>query len=208
MSDKVILSKGERVSLAKHVDSDGNLVKMQVELGWSENPSANGVDYDVDVSCLGCSEGKVMGNKCYNDRKEFIGYDGMVWYHKEENGCGGAVNHTGDVLDGSDVERINFDLSKIDVDKYPELIIPVSIHEAEERKQTFGLIENTYLKVSNLDTGSELLRYDITENMSAETAMIAAKFYFKDNEWKFAAIGQAVPGGFAALLKQHGVDVE
>lgn len=83
----------------------------------------------------------------------------------------------------------------------------VTIYEAETRKQNFGMVNNSFMRVYNNDTGAEIARFDLSEDASTETAMIFGELYRHGNEWKFKAVGQGYAGGLAALASQHGVNV-
>ncbi|MFN3200806.1 MAG: TerD family protein [Bradymonadia bacterium] len=191
----VSLSKGGNVSLSK--EAGGGLTKVTVGLGWDERVT-DGADFDLDASAfiLG-SNGKVARDV------DFIFYNNLV-------STDGAVEHMGDNLVGgaveSDDEQVKIDLSALggNVDK---IAICVTIHEAEGRRQNFGMVSNAYVRVVNETDGKELARYDLSEDMSTETAMIFAEVYRRGNDWKFKAIGQGYAGGLGPLARNYGVNV-
>ena len=108
--------------------------------------------------------------------------------------------------DGDD-EVIKVQLDKIPSD-YDTISFTVTIYEAEKRLQNFGMVENAYVRLIDEDTGEELVRFDLTEDFSTETALVVAEIYKRDGQWKFAAIGSGYDGGLKALCKEYGIDAE
>ena len=191
----VNLKKGQKVSLTK--DNPG-LKHVMVGLGWDVNSYDTGGDFDLDTAAflLGDS-GKVK------DSGDFVFYGNLK--HSS-----GGVEHLGDNLTGAgdgDDEQIKIDLSKL-----PESVVRVAftatIYEAETRRQNFGMVSNAFIRICNEDTGEELLRYDLGEDFSIETAVVFGELYKNNGEWKFNAIGSGYQGGLAALCGNYGVDVE
>ena len=84
----------------------------------------------------------------------------------------------------------------------------MTIYEPEQRRQNFGQVNNAFIRIYNEDTGEELLRYDLGEDFSIETAVVFGELYKNNGEWKFNAIGSGYQGGLAALCGNFGVDVE
>ena len=210
MSELLNLSKDEALDLGKI--GDEGLQNAVIELGWTENHSADEADFDVDVSLFGCINGKInQSERTENSAGKFTGFQSMAWYGRAEpaglevSACNGAVIHTGDILDGGDVERIKIDFSKIDVEKYPELYVIVSIHDAETRKQDFGRISGTYLDILDDNSGEKKAHYSLSEDNATQTAMIAAKFYHENGGWHFVGLERAVPGGLSAVLAEFGL---
>ncbi|EMG2765392.1 tellurium resistance cAMP binding protein TerE, partial [Klebsiella pneumoniae] len=107
--------------------------------------------------------------------------------------------------DGDD-EQVKIDLTKVAAD-VKKLVFAVTIHEAESRKQNFGMVSNSFMRVVNNDNGSEIARFDLSEDASTETAMIFGELYRHGAEWKFKAVGQGFAGGLAALATQHGINI-
>ncbi len=158
----VTLAKGGNVSLSKAAP---NLTQVQIGLGWRAR-STTGADFDLDASALLCGNGRVLGDEY------FVFYNNLT-------SPDGSVEHTGDNLtggSGGDDETILVDLSQVPaaVDK---IVFPVSIYDADARLQTFGQVSNAYIRVLNQSDGSELARYDLTEDASTETAMIFGELY-------------------------------
>ena len=114
-------------------------------------------------------------------------------------------NRTGEG-EGDD-EVINIKLDKVP-DDYESIAVTVTIYDAESRLQNFGMVENAYVRVVDADTGEELMRFDLSEDFSTETAIVVAEIYRHNGEWKFKAVGSGYNGGLAALCRQYGIDPE
>jgi len=188
----VTLAKGGNVSLSKAAP---NLTQVQIGLGWRAR-STTGADFDLDASALLCGNGRVLGDEYF------------VFYNNLKS-PDGSVEHTGDDLtggSGGDDETILVDLSKVpaNVDK---VVFPVSIYDADARLQTFGQVSEAYIRVINQSDGSELARYDLTEDASTETAMIFGELYRYNAEWKFRAVGQGYASGLRGIALDFGVNV-
>jgi tellurium resistance protein TerD len=189
----VSLAKGGNVSLTKAAP---NLNKVFVGLGWDAR-STTGADFDLDASALVCG----VNGKALSDR-HFIFFNQLV-------SPDGSVEHTGDNLTGEgegDDEVINVSLALLppEADK---IVFPVSIYSAEVTGQNFGQVRNAYIRVVDASNGIELARYDLTEDASAETAMIFGELYRYSSEWKFRAIGQGYASGLAGIARDYGVSV-
>ena len=120
-----------------------------------------------------------------------------------------AIEHLGDNLTGDgdgDDEEIIIDLSLIP-QNVSRINFTVTIHEAGERNQNFGQVSNAYVRVVNSDNSQELLKYDLGEDFSIETAIVVAEIYRHNGEWKFNAIGSGFEGGLAALCRNFGLNV-
>ncbi len=189
----ISLAKGGNVSLTKIAPS---LSKVAVGLGWDVR-STTGADFDLDASALVCGpDGKVL------DDRHFVFYNNLT-------SPDGSVEHTGDNLTGEgegDDEVITVNVSAVPtgVDK---VVFPVSIYDAGTRGQSFGQVVNAFIRVVDATTGSELARYDLSEDASTETAMIFGELYRHNGEWKFRAIGQGYASGLAGIAKDYGVNV-
>lgn len=190
----VSLQKGQKVDLTK---GNPGLKKIMVGLGWDVNQYDNGADFDLDASAFLLGEnGKVA---CDED---FVFYGNLS--HKSE-----AVIHQGDNLTGEgegDDEQILVDLSKVPAG-VSRIAFTVTIYEAEERRQNFGQVSNAFIRIVDDVTGSEIIRYDLGEDFSIETAVVVGELYRHNGEWKFNAIGSGFNGGLAALCRQYGVNV-
>ena len=191
----VCLQKGQKVSLTK---GNPGLTKVVVGLGWDVNQFDTGGDFDLDTAAfLLTDSGKVA------DSKDFIFFGNLT----HPSGC---AQHMGDNLTGAgdgDDEQIKVDLSKVPA-SVTKIAFTVTIYEAEQRRQNFGQVNNAFIRIYNEETGEELLRYDLGEDFSIETAAVFGELYKNGNEWKFNAIGSGYQGGLAALCNNYGIDVE
>ncbi|WP_225849521.1 TerD family protein [Streptomyces sp. HPF1205] len=188
----VTLAKGGNVSLSKAAP---NLTQVQIGLGWRAR-STTGADFDLDASALLCANGRVLGDEYF------------VFYNNLKS-PEGSVEHTGDELvggTGGDDETILVDLTSVP-DRVDKIVFPVSIYDADTRAQTFGQVSDAYIRVVNQSDGSELARYDLTEDASTETAMIFGELYRYGGEWKFRAVGQGYASGLRGIALDFGVNV-
>ena len=188
------LQKGQKVDLTK---GNPGLSKLIVGLGWDTNKYDGGADFDLDAAAFLLGDnGKVPSDS------DFIFYSNLQ--HSS-----GAVVHTGDNLtvdgDGDD-EVIKVDLSKVPA-SISKIDFTVTIYDAESRGQNFGQVSNAYIRVVDETTGTELIRYDLGEDFSVETAVVVGEMYRNNGEWKFNAIGSGFSGGLAALCRNFGVNV-
>ena len=187
------LSKGGNLSLSKEAPG---MTKVLVGLGWDAR-STDGQDFDLDASAfLLKADGKVRADS------DFIFYNQL-------KSVDGSVEHTGDNRTGEgdgDDEQVKIDLTKVAAD-VKKLVFAVTIHEADSRKQNFGMVSNSFMRVVNNDNGAEIARFDLSEDASTETAMIFGELYRHGAEWKFKAVGQGFAGGLAALATQHGINI-
>jgi tellurium resistance protein TerD len=188
------LQKGQKVDLTK---GNPGLSKILIGLGWDTNKYDGGADFDLDAAAFLINEkGKVAADE------DFIFYGNLKH-------ASGAVEHTGDNLTGEgegDDEVIRVDLIAIPT-QIQKITITVTIHEAEERRQNFGQVSNAYIRIVNEANNSELIRYDLSEDFSIETAIVVAELYRQNSEWKFSAVGSGFSGGLRALCLNFGVNV-
>jgi tellurium resistance protein TerD len=189
----VTLAKGGNVSLSKAAP---NLTKVAVGLGWDAR-STSGADFDLDASALVTGpERKVLSDL------HFVFYNNL-------RSPDGSIEHTGDNLTGEgdgDDEVINADLPAVPPN-VTNIFFPVSIHDADARLQSFGQVTNAYIRVVDLSNGSELARYDLSEDASTETAMLFGELYRHNGEWKFRAVGQGYASGLAGIARDYGVNI-
>lgn len=189
----ISLNKGGNLSLSK---TDPNLVRILIGLGWDER-ATDGAAFDLDASAfLLTATGKVRGDY------DFIFYNQL----KSQDG---SVEHTGDNRSGQgdgDDETLLVDLSKVSTE-IEKIAITVTIHDAKARGQNFGQIANAFIRVVNQDTNVEVVRFDLAEDYSTETAMVFGEVYRHNGEWKFKAVGQGYSGGLAAMCQQYGIQV-
>lgn len=191
----ISLQKGQRVDLTKDRPSLKNVL---IGLGWDINHYDGEADFDLDASAFMTKANGKVGNE-----NDFIFYGNL-------NHVSGSVQHMGDNRTGEgdgDDEVIKVQLDKIPSD-YDKISFTVTIYEAEKRLQNFGMVENAYVRLINEDTGEELVRFDLTEDFSTETALVVAEIYKRDGQWKFAAVGSGYDNGLKALCKEYGIDAE
>lgn len=189
----VSLVKGGNVSLTKEAPG---MTKIVVGLGWDARVT-DGAAFDLDASVFMVGDdGKVLNDK------SFI-------FFNNPSSADGSVVHQGDNRTGEgdgDDEQVKITLSGVPAEA-KKLVFAVTIYDAEARKQNFGMVSNSYMRVVNEDNNSEIARFDLSEDASTETAMIFGELYRHNEEWKFKAIGQGFAGGLSALASQHGVSV-
>ena len=191
----VSLSKGQRVDLTKGRPSLKNIL---VGLGWDINHYDGEADFDLDASVFMVKENDKVGKD-----EDFIFYGNLEHSSK-------SVKHMGDNRTGEgdgDDEVIKIKLDKIPSD-YETLAVTVTIYDAESRLQNFGMVGNAYVRVVDEETGEELMRFDLSEDFSTETALVVAEIYKHNGEWKFKAVGSGYNGGLKALCNQYGIDAE
>ncbi|MCB6219292.1 TerD family protein [Bacillus paralicheniformis] len=188
------LSKGQRIDLTK---TNPGLTKALIGLGWDTNKYTGGADFDLDASAFLVDQ----NDRCINERD-------FVFYNNLEHPSG-AVIHTGDNRTGEgegDDEQIIVDFSKIP-DHVEKIGITVTIHEAESRRQNFGQVSNAFVRLVDESTNEELLRFDLGEDFSIETAVVVCELYRHGADWKFNAIGSGFSGGLASLCRNYGLQV-
>lgn len=190
----ISLQKGSYVNLSK---TDPDLKQILLGLGWDARAS-DGVDFDLDASIFMVTEnGRVRSDSDF------------IFYGQLRSQCN-AIEHTGDNRTGAgdgDDESLKINLAQVPA-AITRLVVAVTIHEAQQRKQNFGMVQDAFIRLVNLETGLEITRFDLTEDYSTETAMIFGEVYRHASEWKFKAVGQGYAGGLRALAIHHGVDVQ
>ena len=189
----VSLVKGGNVSLSKTAPS---LKRILIGLGWDAK-ATDGDDFDLDASAFLLAEnGKVKGD------------DDFIFYNQLLSKCG-SVEHTGDNRTGDgdgDDEALKINLDKVPT-SIKRIVIGVTIHDADARKQNFGQVSDAFMRIVNLDNDIEIARFDLAEDYSTETAMIFGEVYSHNGEWKFKAVGQGFSGGLESMCRQFGVTV-
>ena len=189
----ISLQKGGNVNLSKEAPG---LSQLTIGLGWDVR-NTDGAAFDIDGSAfLLKADGKVRSDS------DFIFYNNL-------KSTDGSIVHSGDNRTGEgegDDETVKVDLSKVpaDVDK---IAVCVTIHDADARRQNFGQVQKAFVRCVNAANGSEVARYDLSEDSSTETAMVFGELYRNGSDWKFRAVGQGYAGGLAALAKSYGVAV-
>ena len=190
----VSLTKGQKVDLTK---GNPGLSKLLIGLGWDTNKYDGGSAFDLDAAAfLLAGSGKVAG-------------DGDFVFYGNLKHASGSVEHMGDNLTGEgegDDEQIKVNLSAVPA-SVEKIDFTVTLYEAEERRQNFGQVSNAFIRVVDESTGTELIRYDLGEDFSIETAVVVGELYRHNGEWKFNAVGSGFQGGLEALCKNYGVNV-
>ncbi|MER2260462.1 MAG: TerD family protein [Psychrobacillus sp.] len=187
------LSKGQKVDLTK---GNPGLTNIIVGLGWDTNKYDGRNDFDLDSSVFLLNS----SGKCASEG-DFI-------FYNNTSGSNGAVVHTGDNRTGEgdgDDEQVNINLSNVS-SSIEKIAFSITIHDAEARGQNFGQVNNSYVRIINADTQEELIRYDLGEDFSIETAVVVGELYRHNNEWKFNAIGSGYQGGLGALVSDFGLN--
>ena len=189
------LRKGENINLTKQAPT---LNKIVVGLGWDAR-STDGTGFDLDASCF-LLNGQ---GKCRDDR-DVVFYQPGSLNHFE-----GAVAHTGDNKTGAgdgDDESIKVQLDKMNAG-IERLVFVVSIYEAIQRKQTFGMVNNAFIRLVNEETGEEVCRADLSEEFSVETSLNFAELYRLNGEWKFKIVSQGYQAGLEKFVTDFGLQV-
>ncbi|CAM3811497.1 chemical-damaging agent resistance protein C [Flavobacterium branchiophilum NBRC 15030 = ATCC 35035] len=179
------LQKGQRENI--------NAPQFTIGLGWDTNQSSTGSGFDLDASVF------VLG-----ENKKMLSDDHFVFYNNLKT-PDGAVEHTGDNLTGDgdgDDEQIKVNLSKIAANA-SEICIVVTIHDAEERKQNFGQVRNSFIRIFDTASNQEILKYELDEDFSIETAVEFGRIYKRNDEWKFEAVGMGMKGGLQDYLNKY-----
>ena len=180
------LQKGQKINIG--------LSKITVGLGWSPN-EGTGSDFDLDASAI-----MIDAKRLIPDEQFFVFYGNLDSPDK-------AVHHTGDdptggKSDGSDDEAIQIDLSKIDP-RIKEILFIITIHDAENRKQNFGQVRDSYIRIVDDSNGQEIAKYELGEDFSIETGIEFGRLYLKDGKWKFEASGIGYKKDLAFFLSKH-----
>lgn len=179
------LQKGQREII--------NAPKFTIGLGWDTNSSSTGARFDLDASVF------ILG-----DNKKLLSDNHFVFYNNLKT-PDGSVEHTGDNLTGDgegDDEQIKVNLSLIDP-KALEICIVVTIHDAENRKQNFGQVRNSFVRIFNTETNTDIVKYELEEDFSIETAVEFGRLYRRNGEWKFEAVGMGMKGGLQGFLTKY-----
>ncbi|MDP4098050.1 TerD family protein [Paenibacillus sp. P96] len=188
----ISLSKGQKIDLTK---TNPGLAKVVVGLGWDTNKYDGGADFDLDASVF-----------CLNGAGKAQTESDFIFYNNPQN-ANGSVVHTGDNRTGAgdgDDEQIKVDLAAVPAD-IEKVSFCITIHEGAERNQNFGQVSNAFARIINEATGEELIRYDLGEDFSVETAIVVGELYRHSGEWKFSAVGSGYQDGLAGLIRDFGL---
>lgn len=189
----VNLTKGQKVDLTK---GNPGLTKLVVGLGWDINKYDGGAAFDLDTCAFMLGE-----NNKVTTENDFIFYGNLQH-------ASGSVKHLGDNLTGAgdgDDEQIIIDLAAVPAN-IAKIDFTATIYDADTRNQNFGQVSNAYIRVVDESTGTELIRYDLGEDFSIETALVVGEIYRHNGEWKFNAIGAGFSGGLSALCQNYGIN--
>lgn len=189
----VILNKGGRVDLTKGT----GLKEAMIGLGWDTNRYEGSADFDLDLVIFECDKNK----RCVDENH-------MIFYHNlEDPEC--AIKHSGDNRTGAgdgDDETAFIKFANIS-EKVENIMVVVSIYDAKKNNQNFGLVDNAYVRVVNVENNEEILRYDLGEDFSIQTSVVFAEIYRASGEWKFKAVGEGYAKELADLCREYGIDV-
>ena len=179
------LEKGQRINV--------DFQNFSVGLGWDTNQSDTGQDFDLDASAF------ILG-----ENKKILSDEYFVFYNNLKS-PDEAVEHTGDNLTGEgegDDESIRIDLSKIN-SRATEICFVVTIHKADERRQNFGQVRNSFIRIYKTNTGEEIAKYELEEDFSVETAVEFGLLYKRNGTWKFEAVGIGYKQGLESFLNKY-----
>jgi len=182
------LSKGERFNISKEAP---DLKKMAIALGWQVTEAGQNYEIDVSAFMLG-SDGKIPNDKYFIFYNNLQSSDGSVLQTIPENNNQGKENKT---IYGVILERVNPEIV--------EITFVVTIHEAQKVNANFSNIINSFVKIVNLDTGIELVRYELKENFTRETAIEFGRLYRKNGEWRFQAVGEGYQAGLQSFVDKY-----
>lgn len=189
----ISLTKGANVTLSQEAPG---LTNVMVGLGWDAR-SMHGEAFDLDASAfLLTGDGRVRS-------------DGDFIFYNQPRSPEGSVEHMGDNTTGNgdgDDETIKINLGLVP-DNVQKVSVVVTIHDAAARSQNFGMVQNAFIRVVDASNGQEIVRYDLSEDFSIETALVFGDVYKHNGEWKFRAVGQGQAGGLAALAQGFGVNL-
>ncbi|WP_069661282.1 TerD family protein [Arcticibacter eurypsychrophilus] len=179
------LQKGQR----ENIDAP----KFSIGLGWDTNSSSTGTGFDLDASVF-----------MLDANKKLISDEHLIFYNNLKS-PDESVEHTGDNLTGDgdgDDEQIKVDLTKTDA-KIAEICIVVTIHDAENRRQNFGQVRNSFVRIFDSVTNEVILKYELEEDFSIETAVEFGRIYRREGKWKFEAVGMGMKGGLQDYLNKY-----
>jgi tellurium resistance protein TerD len=192
------LQKGGRIDLSKAAPG---VSIFAFALGWDPQ-QYSGADFDLDATAFLTKGGKCVGIS------DLVGYMTPGFGTNGVKDYRGFASHSGDDLTGGkagDDETITINTARIDINQCDEIQFNVTIYEAKVRKQTFGQVNNAFIRVYDPSTGKEICRYDLTEDYSNDTAVVIGKLYYKDGSWRFQAVGGGYKDGLSGLVAGVGL---
>lgn len=182
------LSKGDRFDLSK------GLSKVGVGLGWEPNEGESQFDFDLDASAFMLASNKKLPQD-----------DFFVFYNNQKSPDGSVESSGDDTTGGSsdgDDETLSVDLNKVD-QRVEEIVFTVTIHEAEKRRQNFGQVRGSFIRIYNALTNDEIAKYELNEDFSVETAVEFGRLYRNGGQWKFEAMGAGYKGGLQFFVNKY-----
>jgi tellurium resistance protein TerD len=181
--------KGQEIDVTKN---NPGLNKIKITLGWNIDKNKK-INFDFDSSVFLCNDlGKAISSKHF------------IFYNNKQDPSGSVIHH-GDYKTGEEgEEEIVINLEKLPSEVY-RLVFAVSIHEGKKKKQSFGQVENSYLKILDEEKKEELIRFDLKNEFSNETGIIIGSMYKKNEEWKFKTEGLGFPEGLRDIVIHHGL---
>ncbi len=181
--------KGQEIDITKN---NPGLNKIKITLGWNIDKNKK-INFDFDSSVFLCNDfGKAISSKH------------LIFYNNKQDPSGSVIHH-GDYKTGEEgEEEIVINLEKLPSEVY-RLVFAVSIHEGKKKKQSFGQVENSYLKILDEEKKEELIRFDLKNEFSNETGIIIGSMYKKNEEWKFKTEGLGFPEGLRDIVIYHGL---
>ncbi len=189
----ISLTKGQNISISREVPGIRNIL---VGLGWNAR-ATDGDAFDLDASCFMLTEiGKVPSDSNF------------IFYNNLKSPCG-SVEHSGDNRTGEgdgDDEKLIVSLERVPLN-IVKLSFGVTIHEAESKRQNFGMVSSAFIRIVNIDTNTEIARFDLSEEASTNTAMLFGELYRYNGEWKFRGVGQGFNGGLQQMAQSFGVSI-
>lgn len=189
----ISLNKGGAISLSKEAPT---LTTVVAGLGWDPR-TTTGAEFDLDASVVVCD----TSGRCINDS--------WLIFYGQLCSPGDAIVHEGDNRTGEgegDDESIKVELGALPPNA-EKLVFVVSIHDAEARGQNFGQVQNAFIRMVDAKSDREIVRYDLAEDYSTETAMLFGELTRQGTDWQFKATGQGYAGGLAAVIKSFGLTV-
>jgi tellurium resistance protein TerD len=182
------------INLQKGQKIDIGLSKITVGLGWDPN-EGTGHDFDLDASAI-----------MINESRKLVSEQHFVFYSNLKS-PDGALEHTGDDpsggnSDGDDDEAIKIDLNKVGND-VQEILFVVTIEDFQARKQNFGQVRNSYIRVVDDLKGEEIAKYELDEDFSIETGVEFGRLYRRNGQWKFEASGIGYQADLAFFLEKY-----
>jgi tellurium resistance protein TerD len=197
------LSKGSTYAIAKA------MTKCYLGLGWDVNYNTSAYPFDLDVVALITDQANKLlpepnGVVFYNNptfpncswqnngsRNEIVIKNQPVWLSADNR------DGTGD----GDDEYLHIDFAKLPPN-VTQITIAVVLYDGELRKQSFGQLQNAFIRVAQGENYPDLARYEINQKFTNETCLIFGRLFKKDNSWTFEAVGKANKFDLGQLINE------